>query len=324
MILTFKDLQDRVLRMLDETASGSPTTLALVKDFLNSAHYQRCMEYPWGFMLWPVEVTFSTEASRRVYALHEEFGRPLYIRNNTTKDYLEEVPYRGLPEDGMDWNNDTGDAWHFFYAGMQPISKQPSSATPVTIVSSSTSDSGSTYAVTIYGQNASGHVVSESISPTGTTSVSSTLSFSPVVDVVKATTWSGTLTMTIGSDTVLTLLPSQMGKQYKTIQLIELPAAAQTIGYRFFRQVRHLSADSDVPLIPAPWSDLLVWDALMQMAGYLTETTPQSVSLWAQKQAQAEKSLYQAHANDGQTLEARPHYVRYMDAGRDDPRLFRD
>jgi hypothetical protein len=324
MILTFKDLQDRVLRMLDETAEGSPTTLALAKDFLNSAHYQRCMEFPWGFMLWPQESTITTAASQRLYALHEEFGRPLYFKNGSTKEFLEEVPVRGLPEDNMDWNNDTGDAWHFYYAGMQPISKQPSSATTVTIVSNSTSDTGSTYAVTIHGENSDGHLVSETLSPTGTTSVASTTSFSNIIDVVKATSWTGTLTMTISGSTVLTLLPAQFAKQYKTIHLIELPAAGQEIKYRFYRQPRVLSADQDVPNIPAPWSEVLVWDALLMMAGYLTSASPQSVELWGMRRAEAEKSLYQALANDGLTLEARPHYVRYMDAGRDDPRLFRD
>lgn len=322
MTLTFKDLQNRVLRMLDETASGSPTTLALVKDFLNSAHYQRCMEFPWNFMLWPQEVTFSTEASRRVYALHEEFGRPLYIRNNTTKEYMEEVPIRGLPEDNADWNNDTGDAWHFFYGGMQPVTRQPSAAATVSVVSSSASDT--TPSVTIYGQNASGQVVSEAVTLTGTTPAVSTTSFQVILDVVKSAATVGTVTVSAESQTILTLLPAQMGKQYKTIHLIELPGSSQTIGYRFYRQPRQLSADYDIPLIPAPHSEVLVWDALMMMAGYLTQTNPQTISLWAERRGAAEKSLYQALANDGQTLEARPQYVRYMDAGRDDPRVFRN
>lgn len=89
-ILTFKDIQDRVLRVLDETSTGSPTTLALVKDFINDAHRQRCLEFPWSWMIWPTEVTFSTTSGTRLYTLHEEFGRPLYMWNRTTKCYLTE------------------------------------------------------------------------------------------------------------------------------------------------------------------------------------------------------------------------------------------
>lgn len=322
MIYTFKDLQDRVLRHLDETASGSPTTLALVKDFLNTAHQLRCQEFPWAFMLWPREVTFSTVSGTRLYALHEEFGRPLYFRNQTTTQYLEEIPARGLPENGRDWTQDTSDAQHFFFAGQGAVSVQPgSSGAVVTIVSSSAADTASAQAITIYGENASGHVVSEALTPSGTTPVVGTTTFYAISDVVKSTSWAGTLTLSVGAATGLTLLPTQLAKQYRLIHFVESPAAAQTIGYRFYRKVRPLEADGDIPLIPGPWSDLLVWDALVLLGGYLTETNPQTLGVWIQKQREARESLYQGLGIEGQSLEARPQYVRYMDANWDDPRI---
>ena len=305
--------------MLDEPSTAT-TTLALVKDFLNSAHYQRCTEFPWVWMLWPVEVTFST-TSARDYTLHEEFERPLYFRNNTTKTYMQEVPLRGLPEDNRNFNSDTGDADHFFFSGTWPVTTQPASATTVTIVSSSANDTTAGKAITLYGTNSSGHLISEALTPNGTTNVTSSSSFATVTEVVKGTSWVGTMTMTIAGSTVLTLLSTQMGKQYRVMRLIEVPDTAQTLGYRFYRQVRTMSADSDLPLIPASHADVLVWDALVQMASYLVDANPQSVELWRARQQAAEKALYLAYANEGQSLEARPHYVRYMDATYDDPRF---
>src|SRR5574338_1643614 len=110
MILTFKDLQTEVLRRLDEEGDDG-TTVTLVKDLLNDANRHRAMQFAQEFLVY--DATLVTEVGRQEYALHEEFMRPLYFRNTTTKRLMKEVPDRQLGQEGYDWNNDTGPAEFF-------------------------------------------------------------------------------------------------------------------------------------------------------------------------------------------------------------------
>lgn len=320
MVLTFKDLQDRVMRVLDESATTSPTTLALVKDFLNQAHQKRCVEFPWNFMIWPKEVTFSTSVGKQIYALHEEFYRPLYIRNLTTGEYLMEVPSRGIEEQGGDWTADLGGsstAKRFMYWGMQPVTQQPTTTSTIIAVSTSTSDTGSK-TITIEGELSSGLMTTETLSMNGTTNVSGSTSFQEIVSVTKNTTFNGTATLILNatSTTVLSLAPAVMGKQYKTIFIPDEIVTVESIGYRFYRQPKIMVNDYDIPLIPAPHAQILVYDTLILMSAYLTDAGPQTLKIWQERSAQEQLALYQAYATEGQTVGGHSNYIRYT--GEDD------
>lgn len=325
MVLSFKDLQDRVMQVLDETATNSPTTLTLVKNFLNQSHQQRCTEFPWNFMIWPKAVTFATASGRQVYALHEEYHRPLYFLNQTTRQYLEEIPNRMIPENGGDWNaTATQSVNRFMPWGMQPISRQPATTSTITAVSSSTSDTGSK-TVTITGELSSGLMTSETLSMNGTTNVVGSTSFQEVTGVTKSTTFVGTLTLTLTTDavSVLSLLPAVMGKHYKTIFIPDTIGTSETIEYRFYRHPRILVNDYDLPNLPSPHENILVYDTLVSMAGYLTDTGPQSLRIWQDKQAAAQLNLYQSYANEGQSVGGGTQFVRWIGDLGDHPRVYR-
>lgn len=325
MVLSFKDLQDRVMQVLDETATNSPTTLTLVKNFLNQSHQQRCTEFPWNFMIWPKAVTFSTVSGRQVYALHEEYHRPLYFLNQATRQYLEEVQNRMVPESGGDWNATSSQSVSRFMPwGMMPVSRQPATTSAVSAVSSSTSDtSGKT--VTIYGEISGGLMTSETLTLNGTTLVTGSTSFQEITDVVKNTSTVGTVTLSLVTDavSVLALPPAVMGKQYKTIFIPDTIGTAETIEYRFYRQPRILVNDYDLPNLPAPHEGILVYDTLVSMAAYLTDTGPQSLKVWQEKQASAQMALYQAYANEGQSLGGSPQFIRWTGDLDNDPRVYR-
>lgn len=324
MVLSFKDLQDRVMRLLDETSTTSPTTLTLVKDLLNQAHQRRCTEFPWNFLIWPKAVTFSTVVGRQVYGLHEEFHRPLYIRNQTTGEYMMEIPTRAVVEAGGDWTAEltTSSARRFMYWGMQPIQNQPTTTAAVTAVSSSTSDTASK-TVTIEGELATGVITTEILSMNGTTNVVGATSFQEIIGITKSTTFVGTLTLSISGSSVLALAPAQMGKQYKTIFLPDDIATVETIEYRFYRQPRIMVNDHDIPLIPAPHSQILVYDALISLAAYMTDSGSQTLRIWQEKAASEQMALYQTYATEGQTLGASPTYIHWNGGDKDFPTVYR-
>lgn len=312
MIYTFKGIRDEILRLVDETSTNSPSLVNVVKDLVNQAHQQRCTEFPWGFMLWPRAQTLITVVGQQRYALHQEFHRPLYFWNRTSKEYLVEVPFRTLENEHDDWNNSSGSAQRFFYSGMQCVAQQPSTTSPVTLVSDSASDTGASYNVVVKGEDANGALRAELITPAGTSSMTGSVSFRTILGVTKAGSWNGSLTLTdSAANTLLTLSACELGRAYRLIELIESPTGAEIIEYRFYRQPLMLVNDYDVPDIPAPHSQILVWDALIALTGgYIQDVPGQTLGIWASKQKEAQLSLYQAMANEGQTLGARPRFVR--------------
>lgn len=308
--LTYKDLQDRVLRQLDE-AGDTGTTLAIAKDNIQSAHDQRVTSEPWRFMLWPERVTLPTVAGQESYSLHQEFHRPLYFFNRNTETYLIEVPHRQLESTGVRWLTDTGSADRFYLEGVQPVIAQPPTAQQISIVSSSAGDTSSK-TVIVRGMTANG-MVTETLSANGVTPVTSTNSFSAILNVTKPATWGGTMTMSCAtpSTTLLTLFAAELGRQYNKLFLLRAPTAVETIEYRFFRRPSPLSLDNDIPDIPAPFAEITVYDALILMAGYNTELNPQAVQVWRERRDALEEGMEQAFL-EGQSISSEVRYVRYM------------
>jgi len=202
-----------------------------------------------------------------------------------------------------------------------PVAAQPTSASLVTIVSSSASDSTAAKALTIDGI-VSGVRTSESITPNGLTPVNGALSFTKVLGVTKAADWVGTATLTSNSAaiTLLTLLPTEYARQYRQLELLRAPTATDTIEYVFYRNPKKLVNDNDIPDIPSPYAQILVWDALLLFAGYNTDTSGQALKTWSGMQQGLEEDM-RRHWLEGTSLEAAPRYVRSIDADSSIPRI---
>jgi len=322
-IQVYKDLQDQVLGWLDE-AGDTSTTLTNVKNALNQAQQMRLAQEPWPFLRWSDQAeTFTLSTSTRLYTLHPEFWRFEYARNQTSKQFLVEVPMRQLAEVGEDWNAGVAKTPYFRFVGVQPVSSQPSAASVVTIVSSDAGDTGASKAITIRGIS-SGALVSNTITPNGLTPVAGTVSFTRILAVTKGAAWTGTATLTSNSAavTLLTLGPSEFGRSYRQIELLRTPDAADVVEYRFFRQPLAMSADNDIPDIPPPHAQILVWDALLLFAGYNTDLSAGAIKIWGGLQASMEEDMRKLWI-EGQGVEARPRFVRNMgEEGPLGPRVF--
>jgi hypothetical protein len=303
-LYTYEDLRLMVLRNLDE-AGDTGTTRDLVNDFINQAQQEICAAQGWPFMEWAEPQTLTLVASQRLYALHSEFARAKYFWNITKGCYLQEMPERNVVSQGVRWRTDQNTQL-FRFTGVSPVLAQPTSSSVITLVSSSASDTGVGKAITVTGMTATG-VASESFTPVGLTPVVGTTAFTKVLGVTKALAWAGTLTLTAGAVNILTLLPAEFGRQHQQIELLFQPAGGDSIEYQFYRQPTSLSADHDIPDIPAPHSLILVWGALQMMGSYLTEASGQAVNLWSMRYNKALESLQSAFL-DGQTRGAMAKY----------------
>lgn len=309
MVYTYKNLRDQVLRIVDET--GETTTETLVKELMNQAHQARCMERKWNFLLHPKEYSFTTVAGQRLYTLHQEFDRPFYFFNTVTKRFLTEVPkeHVGEQEESVDDSVMQTSIQRFCLFGETPFKAQPSTASTISIVSDSASDTGSNYQIVVKGEDADGEVFAEILTMNGTTPVVSTNSFTFLTSITKNQSFNGNLTVTCGGTTVLTLLPWEMGRTYKQIYFLEPPVGGEVIKYRFYHQPLVLINDYDIPELPGANAQGLVWDTLLLLASYLTNVSPHQLEVWKSMSMTWELNLH-AHEMQGQSIESQPSFFK--------------
>ena len=318
-IYTFKNLQDQVLQWLDET-SNADTTLANVKEAINQAQQLRLQTYKWPFLLWPQVETLAVTTAARIYAIHPMAARLESLFNPTTQRYIVEMPHRQLPTFQQPTTTQTP-ASYFRMAGTSHVAAQPGAATTIRIVSSDAADDGASWTVILKGV-VSGAYVEETLEANGTSQVTSTNSFSTILSVTKVGTWAGTLTVsTTGGTTLLVLTSGERGRQYPLIEFLQTPDA-DSLQYRFYRMPIKLENDHDIPDIPAPYSQILVWDVLLQFAAYNQDADPKAVAVWKDNRDRWAEALDQAF-QEGQTLEATTRTIRYVNDAVDVPRAFR-
>lgn len=309
-IQTLGTLRDQVLAWLDES-NDTGTTFDNATNAINQAHQQRCLQQPWPFMLWDSPETFTTTAGQSDYVLHSEFARPLYFLNRTTNSLLTEVPFRGIEQTGALWNTNTGSAGQFYLHAHTPVAQQPSVAQTLSIVSSAALDATGP-AIVIRGITTNG-VVTETLTATGTTPVVSTNNFSKILNVTKTGTWTGTLTLTAVTDaaTLLLLGPLELGRSYTRLFFLTIPDGSQTIEYKFYKQPSPLANANDLPDIPPPFSQILVWDTLLMFGGYNSDIGGAAMGVWRDNQQKLETQMSRAF-QDAQSLGAGHRSVRYM------------
>lgn len=80
-----------------------------------------------------------------------------------------------------------------------------------------------------------------------------------------------------------------------------------TLSCVYYRQPRDLSADADLPDLPWPHAQLLVWDAVLDLKAYASES-PELIPYWSKKQREALQRLYESQKGD-QALGAWGSYV---------------
>lgn len=309
-VKTYKDLQDAVLLKLAD-AGASQTLRDLVKASITENHERRVTSQQWSFMRYtPPPLTLVAGVKR--YSLHEAFGTPLYFRSRTTGRPLVERPADMLASYEIPEVTATGEAERFTFGGSSGLRAQPTTNGVVRIVSTNSGDAGKT--VTVCGETADGYE-EETITCNGLTPVDGEEVFlaGQLLTIRKnGSGWSGTLTATADSGaTTLVKLPAAVyGRTYRVIELETLPTGAEIIDYPFYRRMRQLSDANDLPDIPAPHSNILIYDALLDLQGF-SRATAGEIARWQELQQLQNFNLENEYL-DGQTLGAEASYGTYI------------
>src|SRR3990170_3784602 len=136
--LTYLDLQNRVLRWLDEADSTSTHTSTRIKEALNAAQRRLYYSKPWPFAMWPNEETLTTVAGTRVYALHPSVGKIRSLWSDDDGNFASLLPRRQWEVLGINRSttarvNPSG--WTM--GPIWPVSAQPTTTGTVSILSAS-------------------------------------------------------------------------------------------------------------------------------------------------------------------------------------------
>jgi len=296
---TFGQLVTEVLSWMgDEGDTGALKTL--VEYAVRNSHEKRLTNQRHPFLLDATLRMFTTVVGQKSYPLHEAFQSALYFRPRLSPDnMLTEIPYsqlqNHLPATGQQ---------KFTLHGISGIKNQPTSATTLGIAGHASGQS-----LIITGEDASGDVIEETvIHPTAV----SALTYTRVTNIRKEGTFtSGTITITAGAVTVLSLPYNIYGRQYRQFNFLLAPTSAgEVVEYEFFRAPRTLLSDNDIPDTPHPFDRIHVLDALLDLQGYTRATAPE-IQRWSSELVELEQDLLATH-QDGLSLNAEQNYTNYI------------
>ena len=289
-MLTFYDLQQHVLRYIDESESASTgSTRVLVKDAINRSHRRLLGSRTWSFMRWPGEVSLTTTAGTRTYALKHGMSKILTLYDQGTEQTFPLISRREWEAQGVDRVNRQDQPLGAIYGDTWPVSEQcPEDDTQCAVLalSSSTVDAADSTITVVVTGIANGDYTTETLNVQHTGDafpVYSTARFSHILSVTKTGTWAGTMTLKhadVDASTILTLSTTEYGKQYPTLEFIETPSAARTYLYTAQRTPAILSNDYDIPDTPYPFSEIHAYDALMDLCSYNTELGARHYAQW--------------------------------------------
>lgn len=208
-------------------------------------------------------ITFSSVADIRTYYLDCEFNKILSVRDTSNNLDLLPLTEGEIEESDPDFSY-SGTPDSYSLTGLSMVSAQPSSASVVTVVSSSASDTSQT--VRVNGYDPSGNPITELITLNGTTSASGTVQFTEIKQVIKNTTTAGNITVTTNSGSVgIVTIPSfLLAREFQPLNLYPVPSGINTYVVRALLKSRPMVNAEDVPDLPQSWHELVLIGAAIR------------------------------------------------------------
>lgn len=254
--MTFLEIQQDTYRRLNKATSPDTATTTRIKAFINQRH-RTLMSEPGMDQLRNATTTFASVAATARVALAQTITRVNAIYQTTEN--------RRLGERDLDWlrsvdpQQTSGTPTVYVPLGYEYAAKQPSNASQVWVKSTSASDVGT---LRIEGVRTGGYPASASVTLTGTTAVQvGTFSDWTQIDKVFSSAAAvGAITVHEDSGTGTELAQIRIGAYrpyYFVILLWPTPAGVLTYSVDYTREITDMAQDTDEPLLPTDFHDLL-------------------------------------------------------------------
>ena len=249
--LTRKAIRDLVLdtTQQDSTQIGSLINLYmdLTMQEINSPAWAFRNDYNhlWSFLR--RKTTFTTTSGTSDYILERDIDKIALIRQTATPARLRQVSddlfFQHIPNPTESGNPIIYRQW-----AVDGVSTALASADLVDVLSSSALDS-STFTATVVGY-VSGRLIAANYTLNGTAAVAGTNTFDArelIVSKSGVTTGNITFRRNSNSATLLVLGPQEISARFKVISLYPTPSSTLTMYVEYFKRLKTLVNDSDVP-----------------------------------------------------------------------------
>ena len=194
------------------------------------------------------DYSFSTTAGTEDYVLPQDFDSEMTVIDTTNKRPLCRLDMQQVVGSFSGQINDQGTTTHYVIMD-KTVQNQPSSASTISIVSSSASDTSQT--VFIRGYDANGYEDYESVTLVGTTPVVTSASFLRLKEISKSGVTVGTVTLTSNSGAVTNAVLSRPMLDYriKLMRLVQIPSSVFTVEINYIPGFLEMTQSYDYPLI---------------------------------------------------------------------------
>lgn len=262
---TFKRIQVRAMAIVQNTSTSTSNAndlLPKVKDWCRTRYDRILRSFPWDEL--NRSYNLSVVAGTRDYSLRHDLEQIIKMWDTThgfeitAYDIRDHVRFNATNLE-VSGNVQTGNPDQYIDIGSKSCSALMSTADQIQVVSTSASDV-SPMVIRVTGE-VSGMPVSESMTLTGLTAVTSTNTFDSGAELfITAGTSDGTLQDLAGvvtvreqdttSNVLAKLSPNERAPYYKWIRMSVTPASALTAQIWYKKRWLPLTNDNDAPIIP--------------------------------------------------------------------------
>jgi hypothetical protein len=254
-------MQQRLQRRRNGNYTTIPTDAALKwKDYLNEVH-RTVLGKPGMESLRYGILTFASVASQQPYALPAQGIARINRIWETTNDI--KLVYRTLA-----WLRDVdpdpvpGTSCYWIPTGFAEVHTQPSDASSVFVDSTAAGDT--TQTAYVEGITSGGYFQSKSVTLTGTTAVNISAAVTDWIQITKfylSAAAAGTVTLhedASGGTELAKIAIGDVRAQYHRFLLYPTPSAVITYTVDVLRAIPEMTIDTDEPLLPEDYHDLLL------------------------------------------------------------------
>jgi len=226
-----------------EVQDTTTSMKSLIGNYINRRYFQILRAINWQNVR--DDYSFNTTSGTQDYVLPDDFGKEMYVLESTNGRELSRVDMQDLVRQYPNSISSTGTVYRYVILD-DAVENQPSSASTITVVSSSSSDTSQKVLI----RGISGSVeITEELSLNGTTNVTSTNSFSRIKAISKDADTVGKITVIAGSTTIAVLAPKVLESRYKKVRLHYVPTQTLTIKMPYIIKPLPMIEDSDYPVI---------------------------------------------------------------------------
>lgn len=239
----FTSIVSNVASNVQDTSTAMQT---IIKRYCNDAYMDILKRV--NFQDIDDDYSFSTVGGTSDYILPRNFGKEVYVYDNTNKVEIKGVSLQELINSNSADLYASGDIQRYVIT-TKPSRLQPTSSSTLSIVSSSASDSTQTVAVKYMDTN--GIEIHETVTLTGTTPVVTSGSAVEILSISKSAITVGRITVTAnaGAVTVAVLAPADLAYFENIVRFHYTPNGAVTIKMPYIRRPYPLYNDYDQPII---------------------------------------------------------------------------